>query len=117
MGQMAAAEAGQWPTAGAGPGPVEVRAGDDREKDRQTGKTERQRRMEIQERQKRERETEERETERGMRGRQRVRGTQWKGHTAGPGQDRWLLEPLSLELSVAGILRTVKRFQCLTLKH
>lgn len=43
MGQMAGAEAGKWPTAGAGPGPVEVRAGDDREEDRQTGTTERQR--------------------------------------------------------------------------
>lgn len=36
MGQMAATGAEKCPAAGAGPGPVEARAGDDREKDRQT---------------------------------------------------------------------------------
>lgn len=87
MGQMAAAEAGQWPTAGAGPGPVEVRAGDDREKDRQTGKTEKDgdtRETEKRKRDRREtdRERDERETE-GQR--DTVEGTHsraWPGQVA-----------------------------------
>lgn len=90
---------------------------DRQSKDRKTdsdGDTERDREEKVTE-------TEERETKRGMRGRQRDRRTQREGHTAGPGWGRQLPEPLSLELSMAGILRTVQTpmsdFKALVLTH